>query len=56
MKKGDVSETMIAGVQPCDPDRSALHIAVVASAGDYRGAGQSHFARFAETLRSELES
>ena len=53
---GDRSETLIGGVQPLAADRSALHLVVVASAGDYRGAGQVHFARIAEMLRSDLET
>jgi hypothetical protein len=53
---GDVSEKLIGGIQPLAADRSALHLVVVASAGDYRGAGQLHFARFAEALRFDLES
>ena len=36
--------------------RSALHLViVVADAEQYRGAGQLHFSRFAETLRDGIE-
>ena len=54
--KGSVAESLIAGVQPIDDSRCALHLVVAASTDDYRGAGQLHFARFAETLRAEMES
>lgn len=54
--KGDIAESLIAGVQPIDDHRSALHLVVAASQGNYRGAGQRHFAELAETLRTEFES
>jgi nitrite reductase/ring-hydroxylating ferredoxin subunit len=55
-EKGYVSETVIAGIQPLDLGRAAVHLVVAANVGDYRGAGQAHFARIAETFRRAAES
>lgn len=56
IEKGDVSETVIGGLQPLNDGRSAVHLILAVSAGDYRGAGQLHFARLAETLRNDIEA
>ena len=54
--RGGASESLIAGVQPIDDNRSALHLVVTGSPGDDRGARQCRFAEFAEALRAEIES
>ena len=55
-QKGDLTEALIGGVQPLDASHSAIHLVLAASGADYRGAGQLHFAHFAETLRDGLET
>lgn len=55
-QQGGIRETLIAGIQPLDDGRATAHLVIVGFAGEYRGAGQLHFAEFAETLRRELES
>ena len=54
--KDGTAESLIAGVQPLDTGHTALHLVVAATEGDYRGAGQRHFAQIAEALRAEIES
>lgn len=55
-EKNGLSETLIGGIQPLDAERSAVHLVVAASAGDYRGASQLYFSGVVERLRNELES
>jgi nitrite reductase/ring-hydroxylating ferredoxin subunit len=55
IEKAGVSEMLVGAVQPIAADRSALHLVVGGSGTAYRGAGQRHFARAAESLRDGLE-
>ena len=49
-------DLLIGAVHPMNASRSALHLVIVGDAEKYRGAGQLHFSRFAETLRDSIES
>jgi nitrite reductase/ring-hydroxylating ferredoxin subunit len=49
-------ELLIGVIHPMNASRSALHLVIVGDAEKYRGAGQLHFSRFAETLRDSIES
>ena len=49
-------DLLIGAVHPMLESRSALHLVIVGDAKKYRGAGQLHFSRFAETLRDSIES
>ena len=49
-------DLLIGAVHPMDDGRSALHLVLAGDAKTYRGAGQLHFSRFAETLRDSIEA
>jgi nitrite reductase/ring-hydroxylating ferredoxin subunit len=48
-------DVVIVGVQPVADASTALHIVVADGDDAYRGAGQKHFARWAEALRRAIE-
>jgi nitrite reductase/ring-hydroxylating ferredoxin subunit len=49
------SDQLLAGIQPFDERKTALHLAVVGRAQDWRGAGQKKIALWAQELRRDLE-
>jgi len=55
IEKAGVSEMLVGAVQPIAANRSALHLVVSGSGISYRGAGQRHFSKAAESLRDGIE-
>jgi nitrite reductase/ring-hydroxylating ferredoxin subunit len=55
VEKSGISEVLIGAVQPIEASRSAIHLLVAGSAIDYRGAGQRHFSKLAESFRDGIE-
>jgi nitrite reductase/ring-hydroxylating ferredoxin subunit len=49
------SGELLAAIQPCDAEQTALHLAVAGRAQDWRGAGQKKIALWAQELRRDLE-
>ncbi|PWE57456.1 oxidoreductase [Metarhizobium album] len=50
------ADRLLIACQPFNPTRTALHLVIQGSAETYGGAGQKHFARWAETFRLLLET
>jgi nitrite reductase/ring-hydroxylating ferredoxin subunit len=48
-------DRLVVAGQAVSPDRTSLHIVILGAPNAYAGAGQSHFARWAEALRDDLE-
>jgi nitrite reductase/ring-hydroxylating ferredoxin subunit len=53
-REGAKAEFLVAGIQPIDNQHAAAHLVLAVGAGDYRGAGQLHYASHAEVLRDRI--
>jgi hypothetical protein len=55
-RNGERAEYLFGAVQTIADDRAAAHLVLGVSGGEYSGAGQRHYARFAEDLRDRIEA